>query len=210
MTRTRKPDFLARLPMRGFLVAAAALGVSFPAAAQIFDNPLPPVSRPQQAIPAPPAPPVHETDQAPQPDGVVVERDESGSITLTAAGASRREILEQLGYGNAAEWRDQDFAEQSVNGRFSGEAGTIIRRVLERGNFLIVYADDAGTQRISRIVIYGAKPLAAAPTDAPVTAAAKPSAVRPGQQTPAAAMAKKPQHGRAADEVRRRLQRTGQ
>jgi hypothetical protein len=195
--------------MRAFLAAAAALCAGFPAAAQIFDNPLPPVSRPQ-AVPVPQAPAADEADPAPQPDGIVVERDESGSITLTAAGASRREVLEQLGYGDAAEWRDQDFAGQPVTGRFSGDAGAIVRRVLERGNFLIVYADDGGTQRISRIVIYGARPLASAPADVPVTASARPAAARPRQQTPAEAMAKKDQQRRGAEDVRRRLQRAPQ
>jgi hypothetical protein len=196
--------------MRAWLVAASTLGAGLPAAAQIFDNPLPPLSRPHPAIPVPEVSDPDEPARAPEPAGIVLERDENGSITLTVPGASRRAVLEELGYGDVAEWRDPEFADQTMHGRFTGDSGAIVRRILERGNFLIVYADDAGAQRIARIVIYGAKPLASAPGDAPARAAvAKPVTARPGAQTPAAATAKKEQQRRSADEVRRR-QRTGQ
>jgi len=210
--------FVGRAHLGLPLFAVALLGLfSLAAAAQVSEMPPTPESEHRDAMsePSDEAQPSRNdaVTRAVDDSGIALEIDGRDWITLTVTGATRRFVLERLFAERAIEieWRNKAFAEQAVHGRFSGPADTVARRLLDRSDYVIVYAATDGEPRMSRITILGSDPVSVSPAikapagtlalRSPPISSRSPAA----SQTLQAQLAAKAEHRRqAAEAVRRR------
>ena len=87
----------------------------------------------------------------------VTFRFDGKQVTLTVSGATRREVLQKLlvERGIQVDWRNEDMAQDAVEGGFQGEMAYVVRRLLAPADSIIVYDTGGDEPRISRVIVIG-------------------------------------------------------
>jgi hypothetical protein len=88
---------------------------------------------------------------------IAPEADEGSEVTIEVRGASRREAVTRLFAPSATviEWRNAAFADQPVSGRFVGTLTEVARRLLDGGDYVIVYHLRRDQPTVARVVVLG-------------------------------------------------------
>jgi hypothetical protein len=100
------------------------------------------------------------------PRNATIPRSTAGEDTAEADKATtRRQVLDRLFADReiTVEWRDQAYADEAVQTRFSkgkdaAARRRFARRLLSRSNYVIVYQTRGNRRRMSRIVVLGPSP----------------------------------------------------